>query len=248
MISRPAADVVRGAIAGRTTRIRLGSAVTVLSSEDPIRVFQRYSTLDAIPGGRRRSSSDEVRASTRSRSSVTTWPTRSSCSERRPTSSQSCPRVDRLPAHGRTRAPLRSQNVVPHIEFGAVPRLDRRRRRSRVGRPCRPVRVLAPARDHREKSGAVRASVGCSARRYRSSGSPLDRSGCTHRVTPRRPEQQARAASRTGSIVRSTASASCMREPITGRSEACERERSPTRRAGARGASRGSRLRPSRRR
>jgi probable LLM family oxidoreductase len=48
----PAADVVLGAIAARTDRIRLGSAVTVLSSDDPVRVFQRYSTLNAISGGR----------------------------------------------------------------------------------------------------------------------------------------------------------------------------------------------------
>jgi hypothetical protein len=48
----PAADVALGAIAARTTRIRLGSAVTVLSSDDPVRVFQRYSTLDAVSGGR----------------------------------------------------------------------------------------------------------------------------------------------------------------------------------------------------
>src|SRR6266568_4175017 len=48
----PAGDVVLGAIAARTTRIRLGSAVTVLSSDDPVRVFQRYSTLNAISGGR----------------------------------------------------------------------------------------------------------------------------------------------------------------------------------------------------
>ena len=47
-----AADVVLAAIAARTTRIRVGSAVTVLSSDDPVRVFQRYSTLDAISGGR----------------------------------------------------------------------------------------------------------------------------------------------------------------------------------------------------
>jgi probable LLM family oxidoreductase len=47
-----AADVVLGAIAARTTRIRVGSAVTVLSSDDPVRVFQRFSTLDAISGGR----------------------------------------------------------------------------------------------------------------------------------------------------------------------------------------------------
>jgi alkanesulfonate monooxygenase SsuD/methylene tetrahydromethanopterin reductase-like flavin-dependent oxidoreductase (luciferase family) len=43
--------VVLGAIAARTSRIHLGSAVTVLSSDDPVRVFQRYSTLDAISSG-----------------------------------------------------------------------------------------------------------------------------------------------------------------------------------------------------
>ena len=47
-----APDVVLSAIAGRTRRIRLGSAVTVLSSDDPVRVFQRFSTLDAVSGGR----------------------------------------------------------------------------------------------------------------------------------------------------------------------------------------------------
>jgi probable LLM family oxidoreductase len=45
-------DVVLAAIAARTERIRLGSAVTVLSSDDPIRVFQRFATLDAVSGGR----------------------------------------------------------------------------------------------------------------------------------------------------------------------------------------------------
>ena len=47
-----AADVVLAAIAARTSRIHLGSAVTVLSSDDPVRVFQRYSTLNAVSGGR----------------------------------------------------------------------------------------------------------------------------------------------------------------------------------------------------
>lgn len=49
-ISAP--DVVLAAIAGRTSRLRLGSAVTVLSSDDPIRVYQRFATLDAISTGR----------------------------------------------------------------------------------------------------------------------------------------------------------------------------------------------------
>ncbi len=47
-----APEVVLGAIAARTRRIRLGSAVTVLSSDDPVRVFQRFTTLDAISSGR----------------------------------------------------------------------------------------------------------------------------------------------------------------------------------------------------
>src|SRR3954469_613916 len=47
-----APEVVLAAIAGRTERIRLGSAVTVLSSDDPIRVFQRFATLDAVSNGR----------------------------------------------------------------------------------------------------------------------------------------------------------------------------------------------------
>ncbi|EHJ95492.1 LLM class flavin-dependent oxidoreductase [Agrobacterium tumefaciens] len=47
-----APEVVLAAIAARTNRIRLGSAVTVLSSDDPIRVFQRFSTIDAISNGR----------------------------------------------------------------------------------------------------------------------------------------------------------------------------------------------------
>src|ERR1700735_4889676 len=47
-----AADVALAAIAARTSRIRLGSSVTVLSSYDPVRVFQRFSTLNAVSGGR----------------------------------------------------------------------------------------------------------------------------------------------------------------------------------------------------
>ena len=45
-------DIVLAAIAGRTSRIRLGSSVTVLGSDDPVRVFQRFSTLDAASNGR----------------------------------------------------------------------------------------------------------------------------------------------------------------------------------------------------
>jgi probable LLM family oxidoreductase len=47
-----APPVILGAAAARTSRIRLGSAVTVLSAADPVRVFQQFATLDLIAKGR----------------------------------------------------------------------------------------------------------------------------------------------------------------------------------------------------
>ena len=47
-----APPVILAAVAARTSRLRLSSAVTVLSSDDPVRVFQQFATLDLISGGR----------------------------------------------------------------------------------------------------------------------------------------------------------------------------------------------------
>src|ERR1700726_1867199 len=47
-----AAHVVLAAIAGRTERIRLGTAVTVLSTQDPVRLYNNFATLDAVSDGR----------------------------------------------------------------------------------------------------------------------------------------------------------------------------------------------------
>src|SRR3954467_15777164 len=49
-ISTP--EAVLAGIAARTSRIKLASGVTVLSSDDPVRVFQRFATVDAISRGR----------------------------------------------------------------------------------------------------------------------------------------------------------------------------------------------------
>ncbi|PZE66173.1 MULTISPECIES: LLM class flavin-dependent oxidoreductase [unclassified Curtobacterium] len=45
-------ETVLAGLATATRRIRLGSGVTVLSSDDPVRVFQRFATVDALSGGR----------------------------------------------------------------------------------------------------------------------------------------------------------------------------------------------------
>src|ERR1700676_2288310 len=47
-----ASHVVLAAIAGRTEHIKLGSAVTVLSTQDPVRLYNNFATLDAVSGGR----------------------------------------------------------------------------------------------------------------------------------------------------------------------------------------------------
>src|SRR3982751_3514739 len=47
-----APEVLLAAAAARTKNIRLTSAVTVLSSDDPVRVFQRFASLDLVSGGR----------------------------------------------------------------------------------------------------------------------------------------------------------------------------------------------------
>lgn len=50
LVSSP--PTVLAAMAGRTRKIRLTSAVTVLGTEDPVRVYQQFATLDLVSGGR----------------------------------------------------------------------------------------------------------------------------------------------------------------------------------------------------
>ena len=45
-------EIVLAAAASRTRNIHLGTAVTVLSSDDPVRLYERFATLDAVSGGR----------------------------------------------------------------------------------------------------------------------------------------------------------------------------------------------------
>src|SRR5690625_3085394 len=49
-ISAP--DIMLAAIAARTERIRMATGVTVLSTDDPVRVYERFATLDALSNGR----------------------------------------------------------------------------------------------------------------------------------------------------------------------------------------------------
>jgi probable LLM family oxidoreductase len=116
-----AADVVLGAIAARTNRIRLGSAVTVLSSDDPVRVFQRYSTLNAISGGR-------AEVILGRGSSVDSFPLfgydladYEDLFEEKTSLFAELLKGGPVTWQGKTRAPLHDQDVVPHTESGPFP-------------------------------------------------------------------------------------------------------------------------------
>src|SRR6202040_2114574 len=116
-----AADVVLSAIAARTTRIRLGSAVTVLSSDDPVRVFQRFSTLDAISGGR-------AEVILGRGSSVDSFPLfgydladYEDLFEEKTNLFAELLKGSPVNWEGKTRPSLHDQDVVPHLESGTLP-------------------------------------------------------------------------------------------------------------------------------
>jgi probable LLM family oxidoreductase len=117
----PAGDVVLGAIAARTERMHLGSAVTVLSSDDPVRVFQRYSTLNAISGGR-------AEVILGRGSSIESFPLfgfdladYEQLFEEKATLFAELLKGEPVTWSGKTRAPLLHQDVVPHTERGPLP-------------------------------------------------------------------------------------------------------------------------------
>src|ERR1700760_4541649 len=117
----PAGDVALAAIAARTTRIRVGSAVTVLSSDDPVRVFQRYSTLNAISGGR-------AEVILGRGSSIESFPLfgydladYDQLFEEKAALFAELLKGDPVTWTGKTRAPLLHQDVVPHTEHGPFP-------------------------------------------------------------------------------------------------------------------------------
>lgn len=116
-----AGDVVLSAIAARTTRIHLGSAVTVLSSDDPVRVFQRYSTLNAVSGGR-------AEVILGRGSSIDSFPLfgydladYERLFEEKVQLFAEIRKGGPVTWQGSTRAPLHDQDVVPHTESGPFP-------------------------------------------------------------------------------------------------------------------------------
>jgi alkanesulfonate monooxygenase SsuD/methylene tetrahydromethanopterin reductase-like flavin-dependent oxidoreductase (luciferase family) len=217
----PATDVVLGAIAGRTTRIRLGSAVTVLSSDDPVRVFQRYSTLDAVTRGR-------AEVILGRGSSIDTFPLfgynladYERLFEEKTNLFADLPKGGPVTWQGQTRAPLRNQDIVPHTEFGPFP--------TWIGVGGGPESVVRAARYGFSLMLAIigatrpglRPSPGSFARRFTSSGNPLDRSACTRPVTSPRPTSRPSKSSGRAGLRPFAASAQSADSPCRQRTRSC---------------------------
>jgi len=117
----PAGDVVLAAIAARTSRIRVGSAVTVLSSDDPVRIFQRFSTLHALSNGR-------AEVILGRGSSIESFPLfgfdladYEQLFEEKTELFSELVKGGPVTWRGHTRAALNGQDIVPHIESGTLP-------------------------------------------------------------------------------------------------------------------------------
>ena len=164
-VSSPA--VVLGAAAARTRRIRLTSAVTVLSSDDPVRVFQDFATVDLLSGGRA-----EIMAG------------RGSFIESFPLFGQDLQDYDDLFAEklelllrirdaarvtwrGRHRPPLDDLGVYPRPVQNPLPVWVASGRNSAVGRARGRARPAAGACDHRRRARAVPSRGGALPRRRR---------------------------------------------------------------------------------
>jgi len=117
-ISAP--DIVLAAIAGRTNRMWLGSAVTVLSSDDPVRVFERFSTLNAAANGR-------AEITVGRGSFIESFPLfgyeladYEKLFEEKLDLFAALIRNQAVTWHGATRAPLNNQRVFPPLETGRL--------------------------------------------------------------------------------------------------------------------------------
>ena len=154
-VSAPA--VVLAAAAERTKDIKLSSAVSVLSSDDPVRVFQDFATLDLL-SRRPRRDHGRPRHLHRVVPAVRLRPRRLQRAVRREArAAHQDPRAEprllgRRPPRGDRRA-----RRLPAPLPGRDPDLGRRRRHARVGGARRPARPADGARDHRRPARALRA-------------------------------------------------------------------------------------------
>ena len=148
--------VMLAAIAGRTERIRLGTAVTVLSTQDPVRVYTDFATLDAVSNGRaqlivgRGSLTDSFPLFGFDLADYETL------FEEKLDLLTRLLRDQPVTWSGTSRSPLTDQYVSPPLPRRAPPDLGGCRWQPAVGDPGRPLRPATDAGHHRRAPQPIR--------------------------------------------------------------------------------------------
>ena len=219
--------------------MRLGSAVTVLSSDDPIRVFQRFATLDAVSNGR----AEVILGRGSFTESFPLFGLRSVAIRRAVRGKARSVRGAAPPGAGdlaRRHAPAAGKPArVSAGRSRPAEDLDRGRRQPGIGRARGPIRPAADARDHRRRSkrvSALRRPLSPRLRAARQAGA--SRSACIRPATS--PTPTSRRARNFGRITSGCATASApnaagrrcaapssTRRPTTGRCMSARRRQSP---------------------
>ena len=146
-------------IATRTERIRLTSAVTVLSWDDPVRVFQDFATPStSSPAVARRSWSGAARSSSRSRCSGTTWTITTDCFAEKLELLLALRDSERVSWSGQPPRRARRRRGLSAARPGSAADLGGGGRLAAVDRPRRGARAAAGAGDHRRRARALRAA------------------------------------------------------------------------------------------
>ena len=148
--------VMLAAIAGRTKRIRLGTAVTVLSTQDPVRVYTEFATLDAVSNGR-------AQLIVGRGSLMESFPLfgydladYEELFEEKLDLFTRLLRDQPVTWSGTFRSPLTEQHLSPPLPKGHLPHVGGRRRQSAVGDSGRALRSPTDAGGHRRESEPIR--------------------------------------------------------------------------------------------
>ena len=150
--------VILGAAAARTQRIRLTSAVTVLSAEDPVRAFQNFATLDLLSRGR-------AEMIVGRGSSIEAFPLfgfrledYDALFEEKLDLLLTIREHEHVHWTGKYRAPLTGQGVYPRPVQKSTADLARRRRHAEVVRPRRRARTPVDGGYHRRRAASISAA------------------------------------------------------------------------------------------
>ncbi|WIB36071.1 LLM class flavin-dependent oxidoreductase [Curtobacterium sp. MCJR17_043] len=183
-----ATPVLLAAAAQATSTIRLGTAVTVLSTNDPVRLYQAFATVDAVSNGRARvilGRASSVESFSLFGFNMADY---DALFEENLNLFVRLMREERVTWSGQHRSPLQGVRLQPRMPEGGYPRLDRHRWQPRVSRPGGALR--APAHDLRRRrtAGTLRRARGPVSAKPR----PTRPARAAHRAPRERPHRRNR--------------------------------------------------------